>query len=63
VRVWAARSETPIGAVMPAANLWSLAHSWFEGRLAPDWKPRSIDQSQQLLAGAGFVGSFWSLAD
>ena len=24
---------------MPAANLWSLAKTWYEGRLAPDWKP------------------------
>ena len=47
---------------MPVANLWSLARTWYEGRLAPDWKPRSRDASQQLLTDAGFAGPFWSLA-
>ncbi|MEO7132856.1 MAG: hypothetical protein ABI024_01435 [Vicinamibacterales bacterium] len=51
----------PIGAIMPAATLWSLAQRWFEGRLAPDWKPRSVAQSQQLLEDAGFAGPFWQL--
>jgi len=48
---------------MPAANLWTLSQSWFEGRLSPDWKPRSRAASQKLLTEAGFAGSFWSLAD
>ena len=46
---------------MPAANLWYLSQSWFEGRLSPDWKPRSPDAAQQLLTDAGFTGPFWSL--
>jgi len=48
---------------MPASGLWTLAQSWFDGRLSPDWKPRSRAASQKLLSAAGFVGSFWSLAD
>jgi hypothetical protein len=47
---------------MPAASLWALSRSWYEGRLSPDWKSRSVDQSQQLLTEAGFIGSFWTLA-
>lgn len=51
----------PIGAVMPAGNLWALSQHWYDGRLSADWKPRPLDASQQLLAEAGFIGSFWSL--
>jgi hypothetical protein len=47
---------------VPAVNLWLLAHRWFDGRLALDWKPRPPDASQQLLADAGLEGKFWSLA-
>lgn len=63
MRLWSAQNEMPLGEIMPAANLWVLARSWFEGRLSPDWKPRSRAASQQLLADAGFAGPFWTLAD
>ena len=62
MHLWSAQAETPIGAIMPAANLWHLSKQWFEGRLAADWKPRPRDRSQQLLTDAGFVGEFWTLA-
>ncbi|HEX8029388.1 MAG TPA: hypothetical protein VF491_13035 [Vicinamibacterales bacterium] len=58
---WSAREEIPIGAIMPAANLWDLAQSWYTGRLSADWKPRPRAQSQQLLSDAGFAGPFWTL--
>lgn len=61
MHLWSAQAEVPIGAIMPASNLWYLAQQWFEGRLSPDWKPRSRDLSQQLLVDAGFVGPFWTL--
>ena len=52
----------PIGAIVPAIDLWGLAQHWFDGRLALDWKPRPRDASQQLLTDAGCEGKFWSLA-
>jgi hypothetical protein len=61
VHAWSAHEEIAIGAIMPVSNLWSLAQTWFEGRLSPDWEPRSIDHSQQLLEQAGFSGPFWQL--
>jgi hypothetical protein len=36
---------------VPAANLWLLAETWYDGRLSPDWKPRPRAASQQLLTG------------
>jgi hypothetical protein len=60
--MWSAQSETPIGEIVPAVNLWLLAQHWFDGRLAMEWKPRPPEASQQLLADAGFAGKFWSLA-
>ena len=60
--MWSAQGETPIGEIVPAVNLWLLAHHWFDGRLAMEWKPRSQEASQQLLTDAGLEGKFWSLA-
>lgn len=59
---WSAQAEIPVGAVMPAANLWRLSQHWYDGRLSHDWKPRAVEASQQLLADAGFTGKFWSLS-
>ena len=63
MHTWSAQNEIPIGAIVPAANLWLLAERWYDGRLSPDWKPRPRDASQQLLTDTGFVGAFWSLAN
>ena len=61
MQLWSAHEEFPIGAITPAGNLWTLAEHWFDGRLSPDWQPRSREQSQQVLSDAGFSGPFWSL--
>ncbi len=61
MQAWSAHEETPIGAIMPAANLWQLARHWYDGRLSPDWQPRPRELSQDLLSAAGFTGPFWSL--
>jgi hypothetical protein len=49
------------GAAMPVAQLNELAKAWYGDRLAPDWRPRSRDESQALLAAAGLTGEFWDL--
>jgi hypothetical protein len=61
VHAWSAKSGIPVGAIVPASNLWSLAQRWYEGRLSPGWEPRSPRKSQLLLEDAGFVGPFWQL--
>ncbi len=58
------RSEEELpddGAAMPVAQLWELAQAWYGDRLERDWRPRSRDESQAVLAGAGLTGGFWSL--
>jgi hypothetical protein len=49
------------GATMTVAALASVAVGWFEGRLAPDWRPRSVEESQAILERAGLTGEFWRL--
>lgn len=60
--MWSGQSETPIGAIVSAANLWALSQHWYDGRLLLDWKSRSKESSQELLTASGFVGKFWSLS-
>jgi hypothetical protein len=49
------------GATIPVTSLSALAHAWYSDRLAPDWRPRSREQSQAILDGLGLTGDFWRL--
>jgi hypothetical protein len=49
------------GATVEAGALSDLAHAWWGDRLAPDWRPRSRDQSQEILDRLGLTGPFWQL--
>ena len=49
------------GASIPVTTLAELAHSWWGDRLAPDWHPRTREQSQAILDGLGLTGPFWQL--
>jgi hypothetical protein len=51
----------PTGAVFPVAQLAALGRRWYRGRLAADWRPRTLAESQAILESTGFTGSFWSL--
>jgi hypothetical protein len=52
----------PAGAVVPVPQLAALGRRWYRGRLAADWRPRTLAESQALLASTGFTGPFWSFA-
>ena len=49
------------GETIPVTKLGELAHAWWDGRLSPDWTPRTRQQSQAILDGLGLTGEFWRL--
>jgi len=51
----------PRGAVIAVDQLARLAHAWWGDRLAPDWRPRTLAQSQAILDEVGLGGPFWRL--
>jgi hypothetical protein len=50
------------GATFGTAKLWELAEAWWGTRLAPDWRPRTRDESQAILDRVGLTGDFWRLS-
>jgi hypothetical protein len=52
----------PRGGVMTTAQLHDLAQRWYGDRLDPEWRPRTVQQSQAILGSVGLTGSFWRLA-
>lgn len=53
--------RTP-GTTLTARQLSDLAHAWWGTRLAPDWRPRTLQQNQAILDGLGLTGQFWNLS-
>jgi hypothetical protein len=49
------------GATIPAQTLYDLADAWWDTRLQPDWRPRTREESQEILHGVGLTGPFWTL--
>jgi len=51
----------PRGGVVPVPTLRRLAADWYGDRLDPEWRPRTVEQSQAILDGHGLTGEFWRL--
>ena len=62
MRLLRSEEETPAaGATITTARLMDLARRWYGDRLDPDWRPRSREDSQRVLAAHGLTGAFWAL--
>jgi hypothetical protein len=49
------------GVSLSALKLNELARHWWGTRLDPDWRPRTLDESQAILDELGLTGVFWRL--
>ena len=61
VRRWAARHGYDIVAMLDLTRVWRLANAWYGDPRASDWRPRTRDESQAVLASVGLTGEFWEL--
>jgi hypothetical protein len=62
MRLLRSGSEVTEGALVDVPTLRELATRWYGDRLSPDWRPRSVEQSQAILDAVGLTGEFWRLA-
>lgn len=51
----------PSGATIPITKLAELAEAWWGDRLAPDWRPHTREQNQEILTRLGLTDPFWDL--
>jgi len=61
VRRWTRANGYEIGAVVTLAQVWKLAKAWYTDPRSPEWRPRTRDQSQAVIASVGLTGAFWEL--
>jgi hypothetical protein len=58
---WCTFRELPRGGTMSPEQCWQLAHAWYGDKLSPDWRRKTLDEAEALLASIGLTGSFWNL--
>jgi hypothetical protein len=49
------------GELVSLETLGELARRWYGDRLEPDWRPRTLEESQAILDSVGLTGEFWRL--
>jgi hypothetical protein len=58
---WCSEWRQPRGATLSIEQTWKLAQAWHRDRMRPDWRRRTLEETEALLEGLGLTGSFWSL--
>lgn len=63
MRLFQSEEDLPEGGTtVPIDQLARLARRWYGDRLDPGWRPRTVAESQAILAAVGLTGDFWRLA-
>lgn len=58
---WLSANRAVRGTVVTLEQVWRLAEAWYVDPRGPEWRPRTRDESQRVLASVGLVGDFWEL--
>jgi hypothetical protein len=58
---WLTETKHNKGAVVGLSTVWRLAKAWYADPRDPQWRPRTKDESQTVLASVGLTGNFWNL--
>jgi hypothetical protein len=51
----------PRGTVVTFSQMWALVQPWYRGRLSRDWRGRTVDEAERILAEVGMTDDFWRL--
>lgn len=50
------------GAVLTLEQGWALAKAWYSAdRRQPDWRRRTVDETEALFSKLGLTSGFWNL--
>ncbi len=59
---WSEAGGTPRGELLSVEQQWRLARAWYEHRLNPGARRRTVEEAEAAFAEIGLAGPFWSLS-
>jgi hypothetical protein len=62
IETWYRDSGVSRGATLGVQRLWELARAWYEDRLSPEWRRRTLEEAEGVFANLGLSGDFWRLS-
>jgi hypothetical protein len=56
---WLDSRKAARGAVFTVPQLWKLSQRWYQDRMSPGFRGRSMEQVQEIFKEAGLTSEFW----
>jgi hypothetical protein len=56
---WLVTQKSPRGTVLSIPQLWELSQRWYQDRMSPEYRGRTIEQAQKIFGGLGLTSEFW----
>jgi hypothetical protein len=56
---WLVAQKSLRGAVLSIPQLWELSQRWYEDRMSPEYRGRTIEQAQKIFKDLGLTAEFW----
>ena len=58
---WLAWNGASRGATFTIPQLWELSQRWYQNRMSPEYRGRTMEQVQQIFKEAGLTSDFWTI--
>ena len=58
---WCGFRDMPRGGTMSPQQCWQLALGWYGTKVSPDWRRKTLEEAEAMLAGIGLTDPFWNL--
>jgi hypothetical protein len=58
---WCERHGIPRGETITVQQGWDLARAWYEDRLSPAWRRKTVEEAEAIFARLRLTSPFWSL--
>jgi hypothetical protein len=61
VEQWCRFRDLPRGGTMSPQQCWQLAQGWYGDKVSPDWRRKTLEEAETMLADIGLTDPFWGL--